>query len=97
MIPGLSREGATVHKSIISDGSIVSGAVSHSVISYKNIISKGVMINDSILLPNVYVEEDVKIKFAVVNENLRIKKGSKLIFDKPTLVDSTFKEVEPYE
>ena len=55
------------------------------------------MINDSILLPNVYVEEDVKMKFAVVNENLRIKKGSKLVFEKPTLVDSTFKEVEPYE
>lgn len=95
--PCLIREGATVHKSIISDGSIVYGSVSHSVISYKDYIGRGAVINDSIILPSVYIEEDVKLKYAVVNENLRIKKGSKLVFNKPTLVDSTFKEVEPYE
>lgn len=95
--PAFIKDGASVKKSFISDGSIVYGDVYHSILSYRNTIEKNTKIKDSIILPNVYIEEDAELECAIVNENIRIKKGSKLVFDKPTLVDNSFKEVEPYE
>ena len=95
--PALIKDGAEVKKSSVSDGSIIYGSINHSIISYKNVIKKGAEVSDSILLPGVVVEEDAKIKRAVINENLRVKKGAKLIFDEPTLVDSSFEEVDTNE
>ncbi|MCR5741889.1 MAG: glucose-1-phosphate adenylyltransferase [Gammaproteobacteria bacterium] len=91
--PHVIGKNATVNTSFISDGSVVEGKVTHSVLSYKCIIKEKAKVEDSVIMPNVTVEEGVRIKNAIVKENLVVKKGSKLIFDKPTLVDEKYEEV----
>lgn len=95
--PHFIAKGAKISESVVSDGSIVEGTIKHSVLSYRDKIMKNAIVEDSVVLPNVTIEEDSIIKNAIVSENLIIKKGSKLIFNEPTLIDLKFEEVEPNE
>ncbi len=59
--------------SIVSAGSIISGAnIHHSLISYSCKVDEGTLVEDSILLPNVTIGRNCKIKNAIINENTHI-------------------------
>ena len=68
-----------------------------SIISYQDVILEGADIRDSIILPSVTIGKNAKIKNAIVNEGLRVKDGTVLKFDKPTLVDTNYEGVEVNE
>ncbi len=67
---------AKVKTSMVSNGCIVEGSVTHSSLATAVTVGEGSKIKDSVLLPNVTVGKDCKITKAIVNEGVSIKDGS---------------------
>lgn len=65
-----------VQNSLISDGCIIEGNVDFSVLFSNVTIAPGAVVNDSILMPGVVVEEGTVIQYAIVSENAVIKKNA---------------------
>lgn len=65
-----------VKTSMISNGCVVEGSVTHSSLATAVVVDTGSKIKDSILLPNVHVGKNCKITKAIVNEGVTIKDDS---------------------
>lgn len=65
-----------VKSSMVSNGCVVEGSVTHSSLASAVIIGEGSKIKDAVLLPNVVVGKNCKITKAIVNEGVSIKDGS---------------------
>ncbi len=64
-----------VNNSIVSNGCIVEGEVSSSILFNDVMIAKNAVVKDSILLPGVIVEDGARVYKAIVNENYVIEKS----------------------
>ncbi len=67
---------AKVKTSMISNGCVVEGSVTHSSLASAVVVESGSKIKDSVLLPNVHIGKNCKITKAIVNENVSVKDGS---------------------
>lgn len=68
--------------SIISAGSIISGAnINHSLVSYSCKVDEGTTVENSILLPNVTIGRNCKIKNVIINENTHIPDNTIIGYD----------------
>lgn len=67
---------AKVKTSMISNGCVVEGSVTHSSLASGVIIEGGSKIKDAVLLPNVHIGKNCKITKAIVNEGVSVKDGS---------------------
>lgn len=65
-----------VKTSMVSNGCVVEGSVTHSSLASAVIVGEGTKVKDSVLLPNVIVGKNCKITKAIVNEGVQIKDGS---------------------
>jgi len=68
-----------VTNSLISDGCVINGTVNHSVLSPKVFVSKDSKIDHSVIMSGVTIEENVILKNVIVMENMKIKAGTSLI------------------
>ena len=67
---------AKVKTSMVSNGCIVEGSVTHSSLASGVTIDSGSKIKDSVLLPNVTIGKNCKITRAIINEGVSVKDGS---------------------
>lgn len=67
---------AVVQNSIVADGCVIDGNVDFSVLFSNVTVAPNAVINDSILMPGVVVEEGAVIQYAIVSENAVIKKNA---------------------
>ena len=65
-----------VKTSMISNGCVVEGSVTHSSLASAVIVESGSKVKDSVLLPEVHVGKNCKITKAIINEGVSIKDGS---------------------
>lgn len=77
-----------VTSSMIADGTLVFGEVYESVIAHGCLIKDDAVVSRSILHPNVTVGEYAIIDKAIVLEDTVIMPKTRLVFDKPTVVDN---------
>ena len=73
-----SNGGAVVH-SMVSNGCEIEGTVRNSVIGRGVVIKKGAVVEDSVILPGVTIGEDVCIRCAVVDKNVKALRKYELI------------------
>ncbi|WP_429370171.1 glucose-1-phosphate adenylyltransferase [Paenibacillus sp. DS2015] len=66
---------ASVTHSLVNEGCIVFGEISHSVLFYGVEIGKGSVIVDSVIMPNTKIGNNVKIYKAIVGEGSEIGDG----------------------
>jgi glucose-1-phosphate adenylyltransferase len=69
---------ATVNHSTVTEGCEVFGSVEHSVLSTGCVIGKGAEIRDSVIMPNVTIENGASVCCAIVAEGCHIKAGAKV-------------------
>lgn len=62
--------------SLISEGCEIFGAVRHSVISTGCTVCAGALVEDSVIMPNVEIEEGAIVRHAIIGENCRICRGA---------------------
>ncbi|WP_028307213.1 glucose-1-phosphate adenylyltransferase [Desulfitibacter alkalitolerans] len=60
---------AVINQSLINEGCLIYGKVSHSVISTGVIIGESSEIKDSIIMPNVKIGKNVRIEKAIIGED----------------------------
>ena len=65
--PTLYRDGANVKGSIIANGCQVEGTVINSVIGRNVVIKEGAVIKNSVVLPDTFIDKNVKLENAVVD------------------------------
>ena len=65
--PTLYKPGATVKGSIVANGCQIEGTVINSVIGRNVIIKEGAFVKDSIVLPDTFIDKNVKMDHAVVD------------------------------
>ncbi|HRY77534.1 MAG TPA: sugar phosphate nucleotidyltransferase [Candidatus Izemoplasmatales bacterium] len=87
--PHVVLETGNVQNSVIADGCIIGGTVRHSTVGYRTIIRPGAEIKDCVIFPGVMIRENVRLEKVVVNKNLVIPKGYRLISDHVVVLDST--------
>lgn len=69
---------AEIHESFIAEGCEVHGMIDHSILSTGCTIGKGVEITDSVIMPNVVVENGAVIRSAIIAEGCHIKAGAQI-------------------
>ncbi len=85
--PHLIKSTAIVKNSIIADGALIKGSVTHSVISFDVYVGLNTKIKDSVILPGCKIEDNSTIINAIIDEDMLIPSGTSLVFSNPTLVD----------
>jgi len=65
--PTLYKSGAKVQGSIIANGCQIEGTVINSVIGRNVIVKKGAVVKDSVILPDTFIDKNVKLDCAVVD------------------------------
>ena len=65
---------AKVDDSIVNQGAVIFGEVSHSVISNEVEIEKGAVIKNSVLLPGCKIKSGVKVEYAIIGDKKVVNK-----------------------
>lgn len=72
-MPQIIGEEATVKNSLVTQGCIVNGEVTGSVLFNNVHVGEGAKVVDSVLMPGVLVEEGAEVYKAIVDEGVVIK------------------------
>ena len=68
---------AELHESFVADGCEIYGMIDHSVISTGCTVGKGAEVVDSVIMPDVVIENGVSIRNAIIAEGCVIRAGAK--------------------
>ena len=63
-------EGGKIQQSIVADGSIIRGKVTHSVIGYECLIDQESVLDRVVLLPGVIIRQGVTLRNVIVNKQV---------------------------
>ena len=69
---------AELHECFISEGCEVYGMVNHSIISTGCAIGKGAEVTDSVIMPDVVIENGAIIRNAIIAEGCYVKAGARI-------------------
>lgn len=76
------RRGAVVSDSLVSEGSVISGNVSESVIYSGCTVEEGASVIKSVVMPGAVIEKCARVSYAIVGEEAVIGKGA-VVGEKP--------------
>ena len=88
MPSGFIAKGSEISDSFVAEGCEVYGTVHHSIISTGCTIGKGAEIRDSVIMPNVVIENGVKISHAIVAEDCVIRAGASVGADQEGTIET---------
>ena len=69
---------AEMHESFVADGCEIYGLIDHSVISTGCTVGKGAEVIDSVIMPDVVIENGATIRNAIIAEGCVIRAGAKI-------------------
>ena len=69
---------AELHESFISEGCEVYGMVNHSILSTGCYVGKGAEVTDSVIMPDVVIENGAVIRSAIIAEGCHVKAGARI-------------------
>ena len=70
---------ADVKHSVISNGCLIEGTIENSIIGRGCTIKKGVVIKNSVVLPDTYIEEGIRIENQVIDKHSKLLHCKELI------------------
>lgn len=91
--PHYISKSASVKSCLISQGAVIEGEVSNSVISNGVVIEEGARVSNSVISSNVTIHKGAKVDYALVMEDLTLGEGSYEGTREDILLISTSKEV----
>lgn len=77
--PTLYKKEANVRNSLIANGTVVNGSVVNSIIGRGVIIEKGALVENSIVLSNTYIGEDVHLDHTIADKHCHLSKTKEII------------------
>lgn len=73
-VPAFIYSSADVRNSLVAQGCLLRGKVVRSVLSSGTVVEKGAEVADSVILPDVVIEKDVKINRVIVDAGVKVTK-----------------------
>ena len=70
---------SVVKHSLLANDSEIYGSVEDSLVSRKNMLCERASVKNSIILQSCFIDEDAVIEYAILDKNVYIEKGAKLI------------------
>lgn len=67
---------SSLHSSLVGEGSVILGRVSHSVIFYDVVIEEGAAVSDSIIMPGTVIEKNSVVEKAIIGERCHVCAGA---------------------
>ena len=67
---------AKIKVSFIAEGSEIYGTVKHSIISTGCTVGKGALVEDSVVMPGVVIEENAIVRHAILGEDSKVCRGA---------------------
>lgn len=72
---------AVVKHSVVADGCIIEGTVENSIIGRGCVIKKGTVIKNAVILPDVTIEEGIRVEYQVVDKHAKLVHCDSLVGD----------------
>ena len=69
---------AVVNKSMINEGTMILGEVTHSVIFSGVKVGKGAVVRNSVILPGTVIEDGAVVDYAIIAHNCRVTSNAKV-------------------
>ena len=69
---------AEIHESFVAEGCNIEGMIDHSIISTGCSVGKGAEITDSVIMPDVVIENGAVVRSAIIAEGCHIKAGARV-------------------
>lgn len=77
--PNFITSKASVKDSLVVDGCVVSGKVTHSILSTNVQVKEGAVVEDSFIMPGAIINENAVIKRAIIGSNAVIGADTEII------------------
>ena len=74
--PQFVGEGGKIENSMISEGCIINGTVTNSILSGGVIIEEGAVVCDSVIMDDVVIRKNAKVYTAIVDSDVEITEGA---------------------
>lgn len=91
--PNFISETAEVRDSLVVDGAIVAGAVTHSIISTNVQVQETATIENSFIMTNCIIEAGAVIKYAIIGEGSRIGANVNIIGNEKEIAVVGYREI----
>lgn len=78
-VPAYIGHDARIDESIIGDGGVIHGAVEHSVLFRGVHMARGAVVRDSLLMEDVVVGEGAQLECVILDKEVRVRPGARLI------------------
>lgn len=87
-VPTFYSQDSKVKNSQCATGCIIEGEIENCLVSRRAVIRKGTVIKHSIIMANAKIKEDVQIEYAILDKNITIEAGIKIIGtkDQPVII-----------
>lgn len=87
--PHIVLEHGVIKNCVIADGCIIDGTIIHSTVGYQTVVMKNAVIEDCVLLPQVFISENVHLKNVIVNKGVIVPSNFRLIATDIIVLDSS--------
>jgi glucose-1-phosphate adenylyltransferase len=86
--PAKYSDASKASNTMVANGCRIEGTVENSIIFRNVYIAKGASVKNSIIMPKVEIEEDVILDGVILDKDVLVRKGSRLIGnkDRPVVV-----------
>ena len=69
---------AELHECFVSEGCEIYGMINHSIISTGCSVGKGAEVSDSVIMPDVVIENGAVVRNAIIAEGCHVKAGARI-------------------
>jgi glucose-1-phosphate adenylyltransferase len=76
------RTGATVDRSLITDGCVIEGTVEQSVLSPGVVVRAGAVVRHSVVMTDAVIEKNAVVDYAILDKRVRVKEGARVGYGK---------------
>lgn len=76
--PHFVGTGAKIRSSVVSEGCVINGQISNSIISRGATVEKGAKVCDSIIMPNAVIKANATVNHSIIGWNAVIEEGAKV-------------------
>lgn len=87
--PAKYHDTADVRNTLVGNGCMIEGKVENSVL-YRNVkVGRGALVRNSIIMPRVEIEEDAVLDGVILDKDVHVRKGARLVGEKelPVVVE----------
>ncbi len=86
------RSGATVARSLITDGCTIEGTVEHSVLSPGVVVQQGALVRHSVVMTDAVIEQGAVVDHAILDKRVHVGTGSQIGWSSDPSPDTTDSE-----